>query len=78
MSEEKDFLREHAGRCVFPLVETGRKELCNAMTFKVDGSFPPFCEAHTIEVRRTLEHMRRKVVPADVKKKRMFRGGFGE
>jgi len=74
MSQEKDFLREHAGRCIFPLVETGRKELCNAITFKTDGAFPPFCEQHLAEVRRMLEHMKTKHRSVDAKKG--FRGSI--
>ena len=77
MSDEREFLKEHAGRCIFPLVEKGRKELCNVMTFKTDGTFPPFCEKHTIEVNRILQHMKRKPQSPDAKRKRIFRGGAG-
>jgi hypothetical protein len=78
MSEERDFLKEHAGRCLFPLVEKGRKELCNAMTFKVDGSFPPFCEQHLTEVRRSLEYIKTKNQSAGAKKKMGFKGSVGK
>lgn len=56
MSQERDFLKEHAGFCCWPLVETGRKTLCNAMTFQVNGKFPPLCEQHLKELRQILEH----------------------
>ncbi len=70
MSEERDFLKDHAGFCCFPLVETGRKTLCNAMTFAVDGTFPPFCPEHLKEVRQILEH--RKALKV---KKKWFKAG---
>ena len=77
MSQETDFLKEHAGRCIFPLVEKGRKELCNAITFKTDGAFPPFCGEHTIEVKRIMEHIKNRKTSPDAKKKRIFRGALG-
>ena len=78
MSDEREFLKEHAGRCIFPLVDKGRKELCNAMTFRVDGAFPPFCEQHTEEVRRMLEYMKTKRKSANTKKKMGFKGSVGK
>lgn len=62
MSDERDFLKKHAGFCCFPLPETNRKTLCNEMTFMVDGKFPPFCKRHTEEVRKILYQKQRTPV----------------
>ena len=59
MTAEKDFLREHAGSCVFPMVdpESGkRKKLCGAMTFRENGVFPPFCKEHLEEIKKIIAH----------------------
>jgi len=51
---EQAFLRDHTGMCIFPLVETGRKTLCGAMTFEENGQYPPFCKEHTEEIKKIL------------------------
>lgn len=72
MSNERDFLKEHAGYCCFPLIETGRKTLCNNMTFQVEGVFPPFCEEHLREIKKIMAHRKSLNV-----KKKTFKASGG-
>ena len=75
--DEKKFLKDHTGFCLFPVgpmdPETGlRKKLCDAMTFQENGEYPPFCKEHTQEVRKIMAY--RKTVAKT--KKQGFRGAL--